>query len=159
MAHQAALETPQMELTSKVTTDRIYLQAILRSRSKQPVAIVDHEDFVTWRVESASSAGKVTSCGFKPWQRAEWNQVKIISSSHPVVLEKKISYHRNLDGWVLGNATGGRNQLDYLAYNPKLKLTFQYSVDRGSLPLFWWLSGKRFLATPLEASQTFRLNP
>jgi|GEM_PF-2358599 len=159
MTRPASQEIPHLELVTTVKADHIFLQVQLRSRSNRPVVIVDHEDFVTWRVESASSAGKVTACGIKPWQRAEWNQVKVLLEDRPLVLEKSISYHRQQDGWMLSNATGARNQLDYLTYGRKLKVTFLYSVDRSSLPRFWWLSQKGFMATPLTATQYFSLNP
>ena len=157
MVHPAANEVPQVELIPKVTAEHIHLRAVLHSRSARPVALVDHYGFVTLNVSSAVGPNRFGGCAFIIRERADWNQVKMLSADQPLILETSIPYHRMPNGWWLSNSAGGRSQVDYLTWNRQLKATFRYSVDRKSLPRFWWLSGKRFLASPLETDLAFQL--
>jgi hypothetical protein len=152
-------EVPQVELIPKVTAEHIHLRAVLHSRSTRSVALVDHYGFVTLNVSSAVGPNRFGSCAFIIRKRADWNQVKMLSADQPLILETSIPYHRMPNGWLLSNSASGRSQVDYLTWDRQLKATFRYSVDRKSLPRFWWLSGKRFLASPLEKDLTFQLKP
>lgn len=160
MVHPAASEVPHVKLIPKVMEDRILLQAVLHSRSTRPMALVDNPDFTSLIVIPKQTSSLILGCSFTAAKRASWKQVKVLPAGDILMLEKTIPYRREADGtWTMTVDYSAGNHGIYFTTNPECTATFEYSFDRKSKPLFWWLSGKRFLATPLETSRSFQLKP
>ncbi|WP_184209697.1 hypothetical protein [Prosthecobacter dejongeii] len=158
--HPVSNEAPQVELIPRVTAEHIHLRAVLHSRSTRPVALVDHPEFSRLLASPKKASDTLLGCSFRASPRAEWNQVKMLPAGQTLVLETTIPYLRRTDGtWVMTVDYGAGNSGVYTTRHPQCVATFQYSFDRKSKPLFWWLSGKTFLTTPLQANQVFQLKP
>lgn len=159
MVRPAKQEMPEVELTSRVTKSHVHLQATIHSRSEQAVALVDHEAFVRMSARPKTVVKQVIGCRLSPPPRARWKQVNMLPAGKTLTLETSIPYEHGSEGWVLNVSEGSGVSVTYVTQSRRLQAVFRYSADRSFLPWFWWLSGKRFIAAPLEASQHLLLKP